>query len=40
VLQVYGEDDYFGFDDPTRVPDMREATLAVDTIAAAYRTQA
>jgi glycine/D-amino acid oxidase-like deaminating enzyme len=40
VLQVYGEDDYFGYDDPTRVPDMNEATLAVNTIAAAYRRRA
>jgi glycine/D-amino acid oxidase-like deaminating enzyme len=37
VLQVYGEDDYFGFDDPTRQPDMNEAALAVNTIAAAFR---
>jgi glycine/D-amino acid oxidase-like deaminating enzyme len=40
VLQVYGEDDYFGFDDPTRQPDMNEATLAVSTIAAAFRPAA
>lgn len=37
VLQVYGEDDYFGFDDPTRVADMNEAALAVNTIASAFR---
>ena len=37
VLQVYGDDDYYGFNDPTRVPDMGEATLAVNTIAAAFR---
>jgi glycine/D-amino acid oxidase-like deaminating enzyme len=40
VLQVYGEDDYFGFDDPSRVPDQSEATLAVNTIAAAFRRPA
>ena len=37
VLQVYGDDDYFGFDDPSRAPDLGEATLAVNTIAAAFR---
>jgi glycine/D-amino acid oxidase-like deaminating enzyme len=37
VLQVYGEDDYYGFNDPQRLPDMNEATLAVNTIAAAFR---
>jgi len=37
VLQVYGDDDYFGYDDPARNPDMGEAKLAVDTIAAAFR---
>jgi hypothetical protein len=40
VLQVYGEDDYFGFDDPSRVPDQKEATLAVNTISAAFRRPA
>jgi glycine/D-amino acid oxidase-like deaminating enzyme len=40
VLQVYGDDDYYGFDDPTRVPDMNEATMAVNTIAAAFRHSA
>ena len=40
VLQVYGDDDYYGFDDPTRVPDMNEAALAVNTIAAAFRRPA
>jgi hypothetical protein len=37
VLQVYGDDDYYGFDDPTRVADMSEAALAVTTIASAFR---
>jgi hypothetical protein len=40
VLQVYGDDDYYGFDDPTRIPDRNEAALAVNTIAAAFRRPA
>lgn len=38
VLQVYGDDEYYGFDDAGREPDMKEAALAVTTIAGAFRT--
>jgi D-amino-acid oxidase len=37
VLQVWGEDDYYGYDIATREPDMAEAQLAIDTIASAFR---
>lgn len=33
VFQLTGEDDYYGFDDPTTVPDRAEAEAAVNTIA-------
>jgi glycine/D-amino acid oxidase-like deaminating enzyme len=36
VFQVGGEDDYYGFDDETAVPDRAEAELAVRTIAALF----
>ena len=37
VFQVVGEDDYYGFDDSTTVPDRAEAELAVNTIAGLYK---
>ncbi len=37
VFQVVGEDDYYGFNDSTAVPDRAEAELAVNTIAGLYR---
>jgi hypothetical protein len=37
VFQVVGEDDYYGFDDATTVPDRIEAELAVSTIAGLYK---
>lgn len=37
VFQMVGEDDYYGFDDDTTVPDRAEAELAVNTIAALFR---
>ena len=33
VFQVVGDSDYYGFNDPTTVPDRAEAELAVNTIA-------
>jgi len=36
VFQVIGADDYYGYDDPTTVPDRTEAELAVNTIAGLY----
>jgi glycine/D-amino acid oxidase-like deaminating enzyme len=33
VFQVVGDDDYYGFNDDTTVPDRAEAELAVNTIA-------
>ncbi len=33
VFQVVGEDDYYGFDDATAIPDRAEAERAVSTIA-------
>jgi glycine/D-amino acid oxidase-like deaminating enzyme len=37
VFQVVGEDDYYGFNDDTAVPDRSEAELAVNTIAGLYK---
>jgi glycine/D-amino acid oxidase-like deaminating enzyme len=37
VVQVWGDDDYYGYDIPERIPDMGEAQLAVNTIASAFR---
>jgi glycine/D-amino acid oxidase-like deaminating enzyme len=37
VLQVWGDDDYYGYDIPTRIPDVAEAQLAVNAIASAFR---
>jgi hypothetical protein len=37
VFQVVGEDDYYGFNDDTTVPDRGEAELAVNTIAGLYK---
>jgi hypothetical protein len=36
VFQVVGEDDYFGFNDDTAVPDRSEAERAVNTIAGLF----
>ena len=36
VLQVVGEDDYYGYDDETTVPDRAEAEQAVNTIASLF----
>jgi hypothetical protein len=36
VFQVVGEDDYYGFNDDTAVPDRAEADRAVNTIAALF----
>ena len=36
VFQVIGENDYYGFDDPSAVPNRAEAELAVDTIAGLF----
>jgi hypothetical protein len=36
VFQVVGEDDYYGFNDDSIVPDRAEAELAVNTIAGLY----
>jgi len=36
VFQVVGEDDYFGFNDDTAVPDRSEADRAVNTIAGLF----
>jgi glycine/D-amino acid oxidase-like deaminating enzyme len=38
VFQVVGNDDYYGFNDATVVPDRSEAELAVNTIAGLYRS--
>jgi FAD dependent oxidoreductase len=37
VFQVVGDDDYYGFNDATTVPDRAEAELAVNTIAGLYK---
>ncbi len=37
VFQVVGENDYYGFNDDTTVPDRKEAELAVNTIAGLYK---
>jgi glycine/D-amino acid oxidase-like deaminating enzyme len=36
VFQVFGESDYYGFDDATTVPDRSEAERAVSTVASLY----
>jgi glycine/D-amino acid oxidase-like deaminating enzyme len=36
VFQVVGEDDYYGFNDDSTLPDRAEAELAVNTIAGLY----
>jgi glycine/D-amino acid oxidase-like deaminating enzyme len=36
VFQAVGENDYYGFDDATTVPDRAEADFAVNTIAALF----
>jgi len=38
VFQVIGDDDYYGFGDETTTPNRAEAELAVNTIAALYRS--
>jgi hypothetical protein len=35
---VVGDDDYYGFNDGTTIPDRTEAELAVNTIAELYQT--
>lgn len=37
VFQVVGENDYYGFNDDTTLPDRKEAELAVNTIAGLYK---
>jgi len=37
VFQVVGDDDYYGFNDDTTVPDRAEAEIAVNTIAGLYK---
>ena len=37
VFQVIGDDDYYGFNDATTVPDRTEAEMAVNTIAGLYK---
>jgi glycine/D-amino acid oxidase-like deaminating enzyme len=37
VFQVIGDDDYYGFNDDTTVPDRAEAELAVNTIGGLYK---
>jgi glycine/D-amino acid oxidase-like deaminating enzyme len=36
VFQVFGETDYYGFNDDTTVPDRAEAEHAVNTIAGLF----
>ena len=36
VFQVVGEDDYYGFNDDTALPDRGEAERAVNTIAGLF----
>jgi glycine/D-amino acid oxidase-like deaminating enzyme len=36
VVQAVGENDYYGFDDATTVPDQAEANVAVNTIASLF----
>jgi glycine/D-amino acid oxidase-like deaminating enzyme len=36
VFQVVGEDDYYGFNDDSTIPNRAEAELAVNTIAGLY----
>jgi glycine/D-amino acid oxidase-like deaminating enzyme len=38
VLQAVGDDDYYGFNDDTTVPDQKEADFAVNTIAQLFST--
>jgi len=37
VFQVVGDDDYYGFNDDSILPDRAEAELAVNTIAGLYK---
>jgi hypothetical protein len=36
VFQMVGEDDYFGFNDDTAIPDRSEADRAVNSIAGLF----
>jgi hypothetical protein len=36
LVRCGGDDDYYGFNDETAVPDLTEAELAVRTIAALF----
>jgi hypothetical protein len=36
VFQAVGESDYYGYDDPTALPDRAEAERAVNTIAGLF----
>ena len=38
VFQVAGDNDYYGYDDDTEVPDRDEAERAVNTIASLFAT--
>jgi glycine/D-amino acid oxidase-like deaminating enzyme len=38
VFQVAGENEYYGYDDDTEVPDREEAERAVNTIASLFAT--
>jgi glycine/D-amino acid oxidase-like deaminating enzyme len=40
VFQVVGDDDYYGYNDDSVVPDRAEAELAVDTIASLFQGRA
>ena len=40
VFQIIGENDYYGFNDETTVPDRAEAELAVNTIAGLFKRAA
>jgi len=40
VFQALGDNDYYGFDDDTTVPDRAEADRAVNTIAALFKNPA
>ena len=36
LFQVVGENDYYGYDDETEVPDRAEAERAVNTVASLF----
>ncbi len=40
VFQALGDNDYYGFDDDTTVPDRAEAERAVNTIGALFKNPA